>query len=189
MRSSPIRVLAGALCAAALSGCLGLNDVSRVAEPGYSLNRDRAIVIVGIAAQGDWRPSNMSVALYEYSLEKQSITGNCWRWNKLEASSDGTRNEVQYFLFDVAPGYYAGGASARFAVPISSGNLMFEVPANRVVYLGDYVYKAADRRLELEHDLSGAINAIRISYPAIRGEIVTARAHPAPVLQMFACAP
>lgn len=84
---------------------------SQAIPPGHN----RAIVVVGAAAEGDWRPRPLTIQLYEYGMDRQSITGNCWRWNKLEATADGMRDGVEYFAFDVAPGFYAGGVSAQFA--------------------------------------------------------------------------
>jgi len=47
---------------------------------------------------------------------------------------------TRYLVFDVPPGYYVGGASNVVFMAGYAGALAFEVPAGRVVYVGDLVH-------------------------------------------------
>lgn len=53
-----------------LSGCLPLNDVARVAEPGYMPDSNRALVVVGVGVEGKWDYPKFGISLYEYSMER-----------------------------------------------------------------------------------------------------------------------
>lgn len=169
---------------ALLSGCLGLNDVLRVSEPGYAPPSDRAIVIVGVGMEGEWKELKFQIALQEYDMRQQSITGNCWRWNRVVAV---TEKEIEYFVFDVAPGFYAGGGGTTVFRGQASP-LAFEVPADRVVYLGDFVY-ARDHKLDLRRDVTAVKEALRKSFSEVVGEPVVAKTISVPTIQGFLCAP
>lgn len=134
--------------------------------------------------EGNWKAQKFPIALYEYDMQRQSITGNCWRWNKAEAA---TQREVEYFVFDVAPGFYAGGGG-MVVFRGQTSPLAFEVPAGRIVYLGDFVY-AKDHKVDLRRDVAAATAALRKSFPNVVGEPVVAKTVPVPTLQMFLCAP
>jgi len=141
-----------------VSGCFFLNDVNPFSTPDEFLaNRatppaERAIVIFGLSVEGPgyhaitrW----FSVHMDEYSIERQSITGNCWRSNNMEAKVPGIIGTRQYFSFDVKPGYYV----SREFLDASDKNLVFEVPAGRVVYLGEFVW-TSESRIGLKRDPS-----------------------------------
>jgi len=176
--------LAGTVAAALLSGCLGLNDVSRVVEPGYTPSANRALLVIGAGMEGNWKAQKFPISLYEYDIQRKSITGNCWRSNEVHAA---TELEIEYFVFDVAPGFYAGGGGMAVFRDQTSP-LAFEVPAGRVVYVGDFVY-AKDRKVDLRRNMDRAMAAVKSVYPNITGEPLVAEAVPVPTLQMFLCAP
>lgn len=145
-----------------LSGCLGLNDVKAVPMP-YKIkgklmtpSADRAWVIFGLVAEGpgygDSSPA-FSVHADEYSLDRQNITGNCWRYNHMGANIPRIVGTHQYFAFDVKPGYYV----PREPLSALKKHLVFEVPAGRIVYLGDFVW-TGKATLDLRRD-PGSIEA------------------------------
>ena len=179
-----VSIPASAVLVALLSGCLGLNDVVRVTEPGYSPPSNRSLVIVGAGMEGDWKALKFQIALHEYDMRLQSITGNCWSWNRVVAV---TEKEIEYFVFDVAPGFYAGGGGmAVFRGQASP--LAFEVPAGRVVYLGDFVY-AKDHKVDLRRDVIAAKAALKKSFPDVVGEPVVAKTISVATIQTFLCTP
>jgi len=52
--------------------------------------------------QGVWGAKTFPIRLQEYDIGRHSTTGNCLRWNRVEAASG---RDIEYFLFDVAPGH------------------------------------------------------------------------------------
>ena len=128
-----------AIIVAICSGCLGLNDVKPIGLAFKGMPpADRAYVIVGLSVE----PTQLkrldymfSISVAEYSVERQDITGNCWRYNLMYPSVPPFGGTREYFAYDVKPGYYAVldmlGASEK-------QSLAFEVPAGRIVYLGEF---------------------------------------------------
>ncbi len=167
-----------------LTGCLLLNDVSRVDEPVYRPSSDRALVIVGVGLEGDWGYPKFPVRFIEYDMARKTTVGNCWRWNRLEAA---TSKQIEYFFFDVAPGYYAG-SGGNTVVRGETSPLVFEVPAGRIVYLGDFIY-ARDQKIDLRRNVKAATEAMKNSPASAGSEVVVAKAVPVPALQMFVCTP
>jgi hypothetical protein len=174
-------VLAGVLALPLLTGCLLLNDVSRVDDRAHRPGPDRALVILGVGIEGPWEYPQFSARLFEYDMARKAMVGNCWRWNRLEAA---TGKPIEYFFFDVAPGYYAGDTLFRG----EAGPLAFEVPAGRVVYLGDFIY-AKDRKVDLRRNTKAATEALKSEAASGDSEVVVARTAPAASLQMFLCSP
>ncbi len=135
----------------------------------------------------------VSFVLYEYDMESQSITGNCWRFNRIRGSSIlAIDSSIKYLMFDVAPGYYAGGGTSLFKGYTSP--LAFEVPAGQIVYLGDFIYMndghidlRHNRQVVLKRNIKAAQVALLNSYPEVRGKIEQAKISLVPKLQMFLC--
>lgn len=137
-----------------LPGCLGLNDVSMVST--YSFDRPmpkagRAIVVFGIGVEGQWDYLQFGTVMDEYSIERQAITGNCWRYNNMRASVTAIAGTRQYFVFDVQPGYYAYSSFNAVQLSSSERGQAFKVPEGRIVYLGDFIY-ARSGVMEVQRD-------------------------------------
>ena len=136
-----------------LSGCLLLNDVNSVPMLSPSIGEtalqpERAIVIYGIGIEGQHKGEPMFGAqLDEYSVERQSITGSCWRYNKMEATVPAIVGTHQYFAFEVSPGFYA----ARSYLSQLDKMTAFEVPPGHLVYLGDFIW-TIEGKVELKRD-------------------------------------
>jgi hypothetical protein len=168
-----------------LGGCLLLNDVSRVDGPIHRPGSERALVIVGVGMEGDWGAPEFPIRFVEYDMARKTAVGDCWRWNRLEAS---TSKQIEYFVFDVAPGHYAGGGGNSGVRGNETSPLAFEVPAGRIVYLGDFIY-ARDHKIDLRRNVRAATETLRNSPTIADGEVVVARAAPVPTLQLFVCTP
>ncbi|MBS0158074.1 MAG: hypothetical protein JSS26_05755 [Nitrospira sp.] len=145
-----------------LSGCLLLNDVKPISIPDKLTGdrtmpvANRAVVILGLSVEGsgyNLYTHPFSIHTDEYSVEHQNITGNCWRYNYVEAKVTGIVGTRQYFAFNVKPGYYV----ARELFSASRKNLVFEVPAGRIVYLGDFIW-TTEAKVEFKRE-SGAIKS------------------------------
>ena len=87
-----------------LSAC-GLNNVRQLpnVQPPDS---GRATVIYGLSADASWDFSRFGVELDEYDIKRHNISGNCLRFNRMEASVPSAVGKTMYFEFDVKPGYY-----------------------------------------------------------------------------------
>jgi hypothetical protein len=165
------------------SGCLLLNDVNQVTSFDYSRKEPkpgRSLVVygIGIEGKGPWSNHGFGVALDEYDIQEQGITGNCWRFNRMIASIVGIVGTRQYFMFDVQPGHYV---YSGFNGPHHRQTWVFEVPLGRVVYLGDFVL-AEDGNVDLQRDRDGVA-----SY--FKGETVLASTTTVSQLRLFLCAP
>lgn len=162
-----------------------LNDALRLpAEKVVAPDRDRAIAIYGIDVEGDWRYPQFGVSIDEYSVERRAITGNCSRFNRIEGAVPQNAKAIQYFAFDVEPGYYI--YSGFNAVSLQGKNT-FSVPAGQVVYLGDFIYTRTGT-VTLRRDFGPALPALVKAYPNLKEKIVLAETTSA-VPTMFLCAP
>lgn len=178
------RLVTTLVTCAILGGCPAFNDVSRVSAPGHAVSPGRGLLLVGVGKEGEWQAPRFPVRLQQYDMSRHTVTGNCLRWNRVEAATD---RKIEYFLFEVAPGFYAGGGGGAVFrdrdTPVA-----FEVPAGQVIYVGDFVY-ADDRKVDLRVDLERARGILRREYPNIPGDPVVARPLPVPVLPLLVCAP
>ncbi len=137
------------------SGCLLLNDVNSISTanlPRPTPKVGRAIVLYGIGVEGKWDFPRFAIGLDEYSLDQQSLTGNCWRFNRMQESVTAIVGTRQYFLFDVEPGHYVYSGFNGVRLRDSKKESAFEVPAGRIVYLGDFVY-SDDGKVDIRRDL------------------------------------
>lgn len=99
---------------ALLAGCLLLNDVTPLPssiDPG----EESTLVLFGIRIDGAWGAPKFAQTLVEYDYSKQKMTGNCWRFNHIEAIADPKIVTVQYFAFVVPPGHYRVGSSPNIS--------------------------------------------------------------------------
>jgi hypothetical protein len=158
---SRFRLYALATAAALASGCT-LNATAPL-PTGHAPAAGRAVIVYGVGVEGRWPYPNYAVQLTEYSLERQAITGNCLRFNRVDATVPATMTGIRYFAFDVAPGSYV--YSPMNGAQFGGAPVAFRVPAGRAVYLGDFIY-GKDGRVRLTGNLVAESAAIRRALPA-----------------------
>jgi hypothetical protein len=184
MTMSGKRSSALALAALLTSGCT-MNSTVPLATGGAP-HAGRAVIVYGVGVDGPWAYPNFSVQLTEYSIDKQAITGNCFRFNRVDAIVPATAIGIRYFAFDVAPGSYVyspmNGAQPK-GEPVA-----FRVPAGRAVYLGDFVY-GKDGRVTRGGNLDGEKSAIRQALPAVPDDVMIADTVVVAAPKPFLCAP
>jgi hypothetical protein len=79
------------IACALISSCL-LNSVSPITTaPRSRPDSGHAIVVIGMGLDVTWPYSEFQLTFPEYSVEKQSIAGNCFHYNRIEAESFGSR--------------------------------------------------------------------------------------------------
>jgi len=159
-----------------LSGCLGLNDVKTL-ELNFQGTppADRAYVIVQLSVE---ESTQLEMFIAEYSLERQDITGTCWRYNLMFPIVPAIGGTRQYFAFDVKPGHYVPLA---YHDAMSKG-IAFEVPAGRIVYLGEFILTSGGK-LELKRDLESVKEYFR------GREILLAETRQIPAAKGIVCGP
>jgi hypothetical protein len=156
---------------------------------GIEANSDRAIVVYGVSIEGAWDYPRGVIFLDEYSVERQAITGHCWRFNRMKASVAPVPGKLEYFVFDVEPGHYVYSRFSSAINPLRNRNVeAYAVSAGRITYIGDFIY-ARDKAVDVRRDLDAAKTALKQLYPGIKGEFVLADALPVSAPTMFLCAP
>jgi hypothetical protein len=171
---------------AGLSGCMLLNNVVRIAETEAAApDINHSVVIFGIGVEGAWKYPRFAVVLDEYDIERQSITGNCWRYNKMEASVPKDSRAVQRFAFEVEPGYYSfSGFNAVKLV----GPSAFSASAGQIVYLGDFIY-SGERTVVLRRSDDTTKRELLKEYPSLVDKITPAKAISVAAPKIFLCTP
>jgi hypothetical protein len=90
-----------------IPGCL-LNSVHSMSRATRTKpDKAHAIVVIGIGLNVSWPYTNFPVTFVEYSAEKQQITGNCFHYNRIEATVPSSPAKVKYLAFEVPANVYA----------------------------------------------------------------------------------
>jgi hypothetical protein len=171
-----------------LVGCTVNN--ARLLPTGGSVDSGRAIVVYGVQVEGDWAYPAFAVQLDEYSLKTQSATGDCLRFNRMEARVPSTPGPVRYVAFDVRPGAYV--ISPFTGAPRAGGSRLdttaFLAPEGRIVYAGDFVY-ARNRTLEYRSDVGVLRKALANALPDLKGAVAPADTVTVQAAKPFLCTP
>src|ERR1700733_16111870 len=89
-----------------MSGCL-INSVrSTTRAPWTKPDSAHAIVVIGIGLDVAWPYTEFQLTFPEYSVEKQSITGNCFHYNRIDATHPPIPAKVTYLAFQVPANAY-----------------------------------------------------------------------------------
>src|SRR5437868_8009618 len=155
--------------AAALSGCV-VNGVRP--HDGGEAPPGRAVVVFGVTVAGAWNYPRFGVTLDHYDTGKQAITGNCFAFDRLEASMPAAPAPTRYFAFDAPPGHYV---FSPFNVSTFAGrNRAFEARPGRTVYIGNFLL-GEQSTVTLHRELDDATRqAIAASQPALTMPLQTA---------------
>jgi hypothetical protein len=171
-----------------ISGCL-LNSVHPI-KHAHSEKPDatHAIVVIGIGLDVPWPYKEFSPVFDEYSLEKQNLTGNCFIYNRIEATRSSTPAPVSYFVFEVpASAYVYSDRNANARLPPSPNASGFIAAAGKTVYVGDYVL-VGTQSVELRRNLEAARDATKRLIPH-RAVLEAAQAVTPPRGHGFLCTP
>jgi hypothetical protein len=167
----------------ALQACASNDVVPITLQDVTTPQPGRAIAIFGIDVQARWTAPRFAVTLAEYDIQRKAITGNCSRFNHMQASIEATTRQTTYFAFNLRPGFYAYGPFS--AVSLKGELNTFEVPANRMVYIGDFVL-TTEQSVELRRADTERVS-LREAGPV--DGVVLAKATVMPSAQPFLCAP
>src|ERR1700689_1770139 len=130
MRRGVSQWMALFLVCADIPGCL-LNSVHSITRaPRTKPDSAHAIVVIGIGLDVTWPYTEFQLTFPEYSVEKQSITGNCFRYNRIEATRPSIPAKVTYLAFEVPANVYvySGGKANPAPAPSSMGPAFIAPP-------------------------------------------------------------
>ncbi len=189
MRAGLLGLIALVVICVTIPGCLH-NSVQRVTEPRRAHpDSAHSIVVVGVGLDAAWPFAAFSLALDEYSFEKHDITGNCLRYNHIEATRASTPAKVTYFAYKVPAGAYVYSPfnSSNAILAPSAPATGFIAPPGRAVYFGDYVF-VGNQTVELRRDIDAARLGVRSLIP---GDLLLDPAEPAAIAHVhpFMCTP
>jgi hypothetical protein len=168
-------------------GCL-LNSVSSITRaPGTKPDTAHAIVVIGIGLDVVWPYPEFQLTLAEYSVQKQSITGNCFHYNRIVATRPSIPAKVTYLAFEVPANVYVYLDNPILPLAPSPIGHAFKAPQGTTVYFGDYVF-IGNRTVEFRRDLTAARAGARQLLP--RNTVLElAESTTAPGAHMFICTP
>lgn len=131
-------------CCIFLSGCLLINTAYKV----NNLNKktfilpDRSYILIGLS-RGDQK-GYTGLTFVEYDSEKEEVAGDCMVFNKINPhfkKDEHPSKDIQYFLYNVPSGYWAyyDNNIRKLNTPSGARSILFKVPQNKVVYIGNYI--------------------------------------------------
>jgi hypothetical protein len=188
MRAGFLRLIAFVVVCVTVPGCLR-NSVQPVTKTQRAHpDSAHSIVVVGVGLDAAWPFASFSLALDEYSFEKHDITGNCFRYNHIEATRATNPAKVTYFAYKVPAGTYVYSPfNANAILAPSAPATGFIAPPGRAVYFGDYVF-VGNQTVELRRDIDAARFGVRSLIP---GDLLLDQAEPAAIAHVhpFMCTP
>ncbi len=143
-----------------------MNSVHQITTaPRARPDAAHAIVVIGIGLDATWPYTAFDLILDEYSVPRQSSTGNCFHYNRIEAIVPSTPANITYLAYEVPANAYvysARNVNANLA-PSSTGHA-FVAPGGAVVYFGDYVF-VGNKTVEFRRDVDAARSGARWLLP------------------------
>jgi hypothetical protein len=170
-----------------IPGCL-LNSVHSITRaPRTKPDGAHPLVVIGMGLEAPWPYAGFQLTLPEYSIDKQSITGNCFHYNRIEATRPSIPDKVTYLAFEVPANAYVYLDPVDISLVPSSMGRAFIAPPGATVYFGDYVF-VGNKTLEFRRDINAARAGARELLP---GDAVLelAESTTAPGAHMPLCTP
>ena len=188
-RAVLLRIALLVVCAI-IPGCL-LNSVHSITGASRTKpDAAHAIVVIGVGLDATWPYAEFQSTFPEYSVEKERITGNCFHYNRIEATRPPNPAKVTYLAFLVpANGYVYLSTldlvdSHRGPSPIGHA---FIAPPSATVYFGDYVF-VGGKAVEFRRDIDAARAGTKDFLPR-DAVLELAESTTAPGAHMFMCTP
>jgi len=170
---------------AVLAGGCTVSSTSPL-EAGGTPRAGRAVIVYGVGVDGQWPHARYAVQLAEYDLERQAITGNCFRFNRVDADVPAAPSGIRYFAFDVPAGSWV--YSPMNGAELEGDPVAFRAPAGQAVYLGDFIY-GKNGRVTRVGDLAAERAAIRQALPAVPADLASAASIAVAAPRPFLCTP
>jgi hypothetical protein len=156
--------IAVVLVCAVTPGCL-LNSVHSISRaPRTKPDAAHTIVVIGIGLDVAWPYSELELTWAEYSVAKQSVTGNCFHYNRIDATRPSRPAKVTYLAFEVPSNVYVYLNNPNLQLSPSPDGHAFKAPPGATVYFGDYVL-VGNNALEFRQDIVAARAGARALLP------------------------
>ncbi len=170
-----------------ISGCL-INSVHSITRaPQTKPDGAHAIVVIGMGLDVAWPYREFQLTFPEYSVETQGITGNCFHYNRIEATRPSIPSKVTYLAFEVPANVYVYLDNPNAPLAPSSVGHAFIAPSGGTVYFGDYVL-VGEKTVQFRQDINAARAGVKALLP--RATVLEpAEATTAPGAHMFLCTP
>jgi hypothetical protein len=172
---------------AVISGCImnSLHSVSRA--PRTKPDAAHAIVVIGLGLDVRWPYTEFQLTFPEYSVDKQRITGNCFHYNRIEATRPSIPSKVTYLAFEVPANVYVYFDNPNAPLAPSPVGHAFIAPPGGTVYFGDYVL-VSNKTVEFRQDINAARAGASELLPRA-AVLELAESTSAPGAHMFLCTP
>jgi hypothetical protein len=155
MRRGMQQWIAVLVVCAVTPGCL-LNSVQSITRaPRTKPDTAHAIVVIGMGLDVTWPYKEIQFTLAEYSVQKQSITGNCFHYNRIVATRPSIPAKVTHLAFEVPANVYAYLDNPNLPLAPSPIGKAFKAPPASTVYFGDYVL-TGNKIVEFRRDIDAA---------------------------------
>lgn len=175
---------ASALLPAGLAGCV--INASLPLPEGGAPPPHRAVLVYGIGIESHWDFPRAGIQLAEYDLKRQAITGNCFLFNRTEASVEAVPGRIRWFAFDVPPGYYV--YSPFQTAGLAGPSVAFEAAAGHATNIGDFIL-TGPHAVQLRRTPEGERRALYAALPQLPRSLETARTVPVTAPRPFLCTP
>jgi hypothetical protein len=187
MRRGVQQWIAMLVVCAVTPGCL-LNSVQSIKRASQTKpDAAHAIVVIGIGVDVAWPYSEFQLTWAEYSVQKQSISGNCFHYNRIVATRPSSPAKVTYLAFEVPTNVYVYLDNPNLPLGPSPIGHAFKAPPGATVYFGDYVL-TGNKTVEFRRDINAARAGIRDLLPRVAA-LELAESTAAPGAHMFICTP
>jgi len=108
--------------------------------------------------------TEFQLTLAEYSVEKESITGNCVHYNRIDATRPSIPAKVAYLAFEVPANAYVYLDNPNAPLAPSPIGHAFVAPPGATGYFGDYVL-VGNKTVEFRQDIAAARAGARAVLP------------------------
>jgi hypothetical protein len=187
MGQGPLRRIGLLIVCAFISGCI-MNSVRSITRaPRTKPDAAHAIVVIGMGLDGPWPYKAFQLTFPEYSVEKQSITGNCFHYNRIEAARPSEPSKVTYLAFEVPANVYVYFGNPGAPLASSPVGHAFTAPPGGTVYFGDYIL-GDNKTVEFRRDINAARAGSKGLIPRA-AVLEPAESASAPGARMFLCTP
>jgi hypothetical protein len=143
--------------------------------------------VIGMGIEAARPSAEFEFDFAEYSIQRQSITGNCFRYNRIAVKTSSSPAKITYLAFKVpANAYVYVGNPNRPLEPSATGRA-FNAPAGAILYFGDYIFKE-NNTVEFRRDIDAARTSTKQLLPRA-AVLELAESITAPGARMVLCTP
>jgi hypothetical protein len=163
-----------------------MTNAVRQISPDFIAKSNQTVLVFGVGIEGRWESPMFAVVLSEYNIKKQDGAGNCFQFNRAEATISSTPGPVRYFAFKAPPGNYTN--SAFYKNNTNGETLAFNVAEGSISYLGDFIYTSA-KVVEIRRNIDGINSMLPNIFPGLAGKLILADATAVQPPKQFVCTP